>query len=116
MSAKSMSAKSMSTRSFLARTSLKESASPAAEGEPSRRGGVPELQRQLLIAGISQPEGRLWFAKGSANTLATTYAALISLQRKKLIAPEKAADPHMMSWKITQAGKAAVAEKSGRRC
>jgi hypothetical protein len=82
---------------------------------PVRRAAVPELQRQLLIAGIKQPSGRLRFAKGSADTLAVTYAALLSLQRKKFIVPEKPADPHMMSWKITKAGKAAVTEKSGRR-
>jgi len=76
---------------------------------------VPELQRQLLIAGIKQSNGRLRFAKGSAETLATTYAALLSLQRKKLIEPEKPADPAMMTWKVTKAGKAAVAEKPGRR-
>jgi hypothetical protein len=82
---------------------------------PARHGAVPDLQRQLLMAGISQPHGRLWFARSSADTLATTYAALISLQRKKLIAPERATDPRMMSWKVTKAGKAAVADKQGRR-
>jgi hypothetical protein len=81
----------------------------------TKRNTVPALQRELLIAGISRPNGRLKFAKGSAETLATTYAALLSLQRKKLIEPEKQADPCMMSWRVTKAGKAAVAEKSGRR-
>ena len=81
----------------------------------TKRNRVPELQRQLLMAGINNPSGRLRFAKGSAETLATTYAALLSLQRKKLIEPEKPADPGMMSWKVTKAGKAAVAEKSSRR-
>jgi hypothetical protein len=100
----------MSASQFMKKNSL-----PARESQPARRGAVPELQRQLLMAGVRQPQGRLWFAKGSAETLATTYAALISLQRKKLIAPEKAADPRMMSWKITKAGKAVVAEKPGRR-
>jgi hypothetical protein len=81
----------------------------------TKRNRVPELQRQLLMAGIKHPNGRLRFAKGSAETLATTYAALLSLQRKKLIEPEKPADPSMMSWKVTKAGKAAVAEKPSRR-
>jgi len=79
------------------------------------RNTVPDLQRELLIAGVKAPGGRLRFAKSSAETLATTYAALISLQRKKLIEPEKAADPAVMSWKVTKAGKAALVEKSGRR-
>src|SRR5215468_736367 len=98
-----------------AKNSLNTNSLSAREMPPLRRGAVPELQRQLLMAGSRQPNGRLWFAKGSAETLATTYAALISLQRKKLIAPEKAADPHMMSWKVTRAGKAAVTEKPGGR-
>lgn len=95
--------------------SFKKNSLQAGKSHPARRGMVPELQRQLLMAGIRQPNGRLRFNKGSTETLATTYAALISLQRKKLIAPEKAADPHMMSWKITKAGKAMVAEKRPRR-
>ncbi|HKD27293.1 MAG TPA: hypothetical protein VKC66_15510 [Xanthobacteraceae bacterium] len=64
---------------------------------------------------MKHPNGRLRFAKGSAETLATTYAALLSLQRKKLIEPEKPADPSIMSWRVTKAGKAAVAEKPSRR-
>jgi len=81
----------------------------------TKRNRVPELQRQLLMAGMKHPNGRLRFAKGSAETLATTYAALLSLQRKKLIEPEKPADPSIMSWRVTKAGKAAVAEKPSRR-
>jgi hypothetical protein len=81
----------------------------------TKRNRVPELQRQLLMAGINHPDGRLRFAKGSAETLATTYAALLSLQRKKLIEPEKPADPGIMSWRVTRAGKAVIAEKPSRR-
>lgn len=81
----------------------------------TKRNRVPELQRQLLIAGIRNYNGRLRFAKGSTETLATTYAALLSLQRKKLIEPEKPVDPRMMSWKVTKAGKAVVADKPSRR-
>ena len=76
---------------------------------------VPQLQRELLMAGINSPSGRLRFAKSSAETLAATYAALMSLQRKKLIEPEKQTDPAIMSWKVTKAGKAALAEKPSRR-
>jgi hypothetical protein len=105
----------MSASHSLKKNSLSKNSVSTRASQQAGRGMVPELQRQLLMAGVSQPQGRLWFAKGSAETLATTYAALISLQRKKLIAPEKAADPQMMSWKITKAGKAVVAEKPGRR-
>jgi len=83
---------------------------------PTKRNTVPGLQRELLMAGIKNHNGRLRFAKGSAETLATTYAALLSLQRKKLIEPEKKqTDPAIMSWKVTKAGKAALTEKPGRR-
>jgi len=74
-----------------------------------------ELQRELLIAAIKEHRSRLRFPKSSAETLATTYAALLSLQRKKLIEPEKPSDPAILSWKVTKAGRAAIAEKSGRR-
>lgn len=81
----------------------------------SKRNAVPELQRELLIAGINHPDGRLRFARSSVETLATTYAALLSLQRKRLIEPEKQTDPQMMSWKVTKAGKAVVTEPPARR-
>jgi hypothetical protein len=79
----------------------------------TKRDTVPELRRQLLIAGMKYHNYRLLFAKGSAETSATTYADLLNLQRNKLIEPRKPADCHMMSWKVTKAGKAAVAEKPG---
>jgi hypothetical protein len=81
----------------------------------TKRNTVPDLQRELLIAGTRAPGGKLRFAKSSTETLATTYAALMSLQRKKLIEPEKETDPAIMTWKVTKAGKAALAEKPGRR-
>jgi hypothetical protein len=74
-----------------------------------------ELQRELLIAAIKEHRSRLRFPKSSAETLATTYAALLSLQRKKLIEPEKPTDPAVLSWKVTKAGRAAIAEKPSRR-
>ena len=81
----------------------------------TKRNSVVDLQRELLEAAIKDQNSRLRFVKSSAETLATTYAALLSLQRKKLIEPEKAADPAVMSWRITKAGRAAITEKSGRR-
>jgi hypothetical protein len=81
----------------------------------TKRNTVPDLQRELLMAGVKDPHGRLRFAKTYAETLATTYAALLSLQRKKLIEAEKQTDPAIMSWKVTKAGKAALAEKPARR-
>ena len=74
-----------------------------------------ELQRELLIAAIKEHHSRLRFPKNSAETLATTYAALLSLQRKKLIEPEKPSDPAVLSWKVTKAGRAAIADKPARR-
>lgn len=116
MSAKNPSAKKRSTKHPSARNLLSSTHNSVAARKPlpASRNAVPELQRQLLVAGIKQPNGRLRFARRSAETLAATYAALLSLQHEKLIAPEKAADPHMMSWKVTKAGKAMVAEKPSR--
>jgi hypothetical protein len=74
-----------------------------------------DLQQALLVAAVKDHKNRLRFPKSSAGTLATTYAALLSLQRKKLIEPDKESDPALLCWKITKAGRAAIAEKSGRR-
>jgi hypothetical protein len=80
----------------------------------SKRSSVATLQRELLIAAVKDHNSRLKFDRSSVETLATTYAALLSLQRKKLIEPDKAADPAHLSWKVTKAGKAAITEKPGR--
>ena len=75
-----------------------------------------DLQQALLVAAIKDHKSRLRFPKSSAETLATTYAALRSLERKKLIEPDKEGDPAVMCWKVTKAGRAAAAaEKPGRR-
>jgi hypothetical protein len=63
----------------------------------SKRSSVAALQRELLIAAVKDHNSRLKFDRSSVETLATTYAALLSLQRKKLIEPEKAADPAHLS-------------------
>ncbi len=81
----------------------------------TKRNSAADLQRELLEAAIRDQNSRIRFAKSSAETLETTYAALLSLQRKKLIEPEKVSDPAVMSWKITKAGRAVIAVKSGRR-
>jgi hypothetical protein len=81
----------------------------------TKRNSVGDLQRELLMVAINNHDSRLRFARSSIETLATTYAALLSLQRKKLIEPEKVTDPAVMSWKVTKAGRAAIAEKSQRR-
>jgi hypothetical protein len=81
----------------------------------TKRNTAADLQRELLEVAVRNHNSRLRFARSSAETLETTYAALLSLQRKKLIEPEKVSDPAVMSWKITKAGRAAVAVKSGRR-
>src|SRR5580704_18152087 len=65
---------------------------------PYRRG----LQQELLLAAVKNHNGRLRFPRASAETLATTYAALCSLERNKLIEPEQAGDPEVMTWKITK--------------
>ena len=88
---------------------------PGVANMSTKRNTAADLQRELLEAAIRDHNSRIRFAKSSTETLETTYAALLSLQRKKLIEPEKVSDPAVMSWKITKAGRAAVAVKSGRR-
>jgi hypothetical protein len=80
----------------------------------TKRNSAAELQRELLIAAVKN-HSRLKFDRSSAEILPTTYAALLSLQRKKLIELEKPADSDVLSWKVTKAGKAAINEKPARR-
>jgi hypothetical protein len=68
-----------------------------------------DLQQELLLVAVTHHNGRLRFSRASAETLATTYAALRSLERTKLIEPEQASDPEVMTWKITKAGRGAIA-------
>lgn len=81
----------------------------------AKRNPTADLQLQLLAAAVKDHNSRLRFARQSIETLATTYAALMSLQRKKLIEPDKAGDPAVISWKVTKLGRAALAEKPQRR-
>jgi hypothetical protein len=76
----------------------------------SKRTADAALQHALLAAAVKVHSGWLRFPRSAIETLSTTYAALLSLQRKKLIEPEKASDPAVMSWKVTKAGRAAIAE------
>src|ERR1700730_15456664 len=47
----------------------------------TKRNTVPQLQLELLMAGIKSPGGRLRFAKCSAETLAATHSAPLSFAR-----------------------------------
>ena len=73
-----------------------------AEPKPSA------FQHALLLAGVTQHGGRVRLPKASAETLAVTYAALRSLEHRKLIEREAEGDPSVLSWKVTMAGKAAI--------
>ncbi len=79
----------------------------------TKRSTVAALQRELLIAAVKDHNSRLKFARGSAETLATTYAALLSLQRKKLIEPEKADDPSASELEGHQGGEGRHHGKAG---
>lgn len=74
----------------------------------SKRSELSDLQRQLLEAAIHAHRGKIWLPKAAADSLPTTYSALLTLQRRKLVEPERAKDPDVVSWKITKAGKEAV--------
>jgi hypothetical protein len=72
---------------------------------PPKAAKAGDLQRALLIDAVKTRKGKLWLSKTSVETLPTTYAALVSLQKKKLIEPEQASPPDIMSWKVTKAGR-----------
>jgi len=66
------------------------------------------FQYELLLAAVRRHGGRLRFLKSSTETLAITYGALRSLERRRLIEREAGGDPNVMTWKVTKAGKAAI--------
>src|SRR5688572_12580839 len=81
----------------------------------SRRTELSDLQRQLLEAAVHAHRGKIWLPKGAADSLPTTYSALLTLQRRKLMEADRGKDPEVVSWKITKAGKEAVTPpKTGR--
>jgi hypothetical protein len=75
----------------------------------SKRRDLPELQHGLLEAAVRTRGGKIWLSKESVDTLSSTYSALVSLQRRKLIEPDRAKDPDVMRWKVTKTGREAVA-------
>jgi hypothetical protein len=76
---------------------------------PTKRKELSDLQRELLQSAVRARQGKIWLPKGAADSFPTTYSALVSLQRRKLLQPERASDPAVVSWKITKAGKEAAA-------
>ena len=74
----------------------------------SKRRELPELQRDLLATALKARKGKLWLPKQSVETLPSTYSALLSLQKRKLIEPEPVKDPEVMRWRVTKAGREAV--------
>jgi hypothetical protein len=75
----------------------------------SPRPNYRDLQHALLLAAVTHHGGRLRFSTASAETLTTTFAALRNMERRKLIVRETRGDSEIITWKITAAGKAAIA-------
>jgi len=78
---------------------------------PTKAPKLGPLQRELLATALKKRSGRLWLERVSVDTLASTYAAIESLQKRKLVEREPPRDPKVLSWKVTKAGRDAL--KSG---
>ena len=84
----------------------------------TKRKELSDLQRDLLQLALQGPKAKIWLPKTSQQSFPTTYAAIVSLQRRGLLDAEQAKDPEVLSWKVTKEGrealKAAKAEPSQR--
>lgn len=69
---------------------------------------LSDLQRDLLQTALRSSKGKIWLPKAAAQSFPTTYAALASLQRRKLMDLETGKDSDVLTWKITKEGKEAV--------
>lgn len=82
---------------------------------PSTPKKLSELQIDLLRSALASQKGTIWLPKAASESLPTTYSALVSLGRRKLMEPEAGKDPAIVTWKITKAGREAVGPaKAGR--
>jgi hypothetical protein len=69
---------------------------------------LSDLQRDLLQHALQSPKAKIWLPKASQQSFPTTYAAIVSLQRRGLLDAEQAKDPDILSWKVTKEGREAV--------
>ena len=69
---------------------------------------LSNLQRDLLHLALQGPKAKIWLPKASQQSFPTTYAAIVSLQRRGLLDTEPVKDPDILSWKVTKEGRDAL--------
>lgn len=69
---------------------------------------LSNLQRDLLQLALQGPKAKIWLPKASQQSFPTTYAAIVSLQRRGLLDTEPVKDPDILSWKVTKEGRDAL--------
>src|ERR671917_2188262 len=74
----------------------------------TKRKDLSDLQRDLLQLALQGPKAKIWLPKTSQQSFPTTYAAIVSLQRRGLLDAEQAKDPEVLSWKVTKEGREAL--------
>ena len=82
------------------------------DGSPEAMASKPKelsnLQRDLLHLALQGPKAKIWLPKASQQSFPTTYAAIVSLQRRGLLDTEPVKDPDILSWKVTKEGRDAL--------
>jgi hypothetical protein len=74
----------------------------------TKRKELSDLQRDLLQLALQGPKAKIWLPKTSQQSFPTTYAAIVSLQRRGLLDAEQTKDPEVLSWKVTKEGREAL--------
>jgi hypothetical protein len=69
---------------------------------------LSNLQRDLLHLALQGPKAKIWLPKASQQSFPTTYAAIVSLQKRGLLDTEPVKDPDILSWKVTKEGRDAL--------
>jgi len=71
----------------------------------TKRKELSDLQRDLLKVALQAPKNTIWLPKAAQQTFPTTYAALVSLQRRGYLAADQGKDPEVLSWTVTKEGR-----------
>ena len=73
----------------------------------ARRRSLTPLERDLLRIAAEKPGGVIWLSQESLDTMASTYKAMLKLERPEFL---ERRGKDALRWRLTKAGKAELKE------
>jgi hypothetical protein len=73
----------------------------------ARRRSLTPLERDLLRIAAEKPGGVIWLSQESLDTMASTYKAMLKLERLEFL---ERRGKDALRWRLTKAGKAELKE------